>query len=145
MAAALLNDLCYVPPICSMMDVEKLVNTKKIRAVSAGLFATGAPIAEKAVAALEADGVRATPENLYTAHRSRTIDPETVETCDLIVGMTGEHALQLMLAFPAYASKITSMPTDIPDPYGGDAAEYASCLAKIKDGIRALFFAKEVQ
>ena len=144
MAEALLNDLCYAPPVCSMVDVERLLNAKKIRATSAGLFATGAPIAPNAVAALEAAGVRATPENPYPSHRSRTVDEETMAACDLIVGMTSAHALRLMMAFPAYASKVTSMPVDIPDPYGGDAADYAACLSEIEKGIRTLFFAEEV-
>jgi protein-tyrosine phosphatase len=144
MAAALLNDLCYVPPICSMMDVEKLVNTKKIRATSAGLFATGAPIAPHAIEALERAGVRSLPDNPYREHVSRPLDIETVEACDLIIGMTGTHVMHLMADFPAYASKIHGMPVDIPDPYGGDGATYDACLAAIARGIAEMFFPEEV-
>ena len=142
MAAALLNDKTRIPPLCSMCDVEKLMNAKKIRAISAGLFATGAPIAPNAVSALVKAGVHATPDNPYTSHRSRTLDEETAASCDVIVGMTSAHALQIMLAFPEHASKITSMPCDIPDPYGGDEAVYDACLAAIKEGIHTLFFAE---
>ena len=142
MAAALLNDRTRIPPVCSMCDVERLVNTKRIRAVSAGLFATGAPIAPNAVKALENAGVLPHADNLYTAHRSQGLDPETAEACDKIIGMTGAHALQLMTAFPEYASKITCMPVDIPDPYGGNEAEYDACLAAIRDGLDEMFFSE---
>ena len=142
MAAALLNDLTRVPPICSMSDVERLVNTKRIRATSAGLFATGAPIAENAVAALEKAGVRSLPDNPYASHRSRCLDEQTVESCDRLIGMTSAHAMQLMAAFPAHAGKISCMPQEIPDPYGGDAAAYDACLAAIARGIGELFFAE---
>ena len=142
MAAALLNDKTRIPPLCSMCDVEKLMNAKKIRAISAGLFATGAPIAPNAVSALVKAGVHATPDNPYTSHRSRTLDEETAASCDVIVGMTSAHALQIMLAFPEHASKITSMPCDVPDPYGGDEAVYDACLAAINEGIHTLFFAE---
>ena len=143
MAAALLNALSYAPPVCSMVDIEKLLNTKNIRATSAGLFASGSPIAPNAVAALEKAGVRPTPDNPYPSHRSRTLDEETMEVCDKIVGMTSTHALQIMAAYPAYAHKITCMPTDIPDPYGGDEAVYDACLAAIREGIDTLFFAED--
>ncbi len=142
MAAALLNDLARIPPVCSMCDIEKLLNAKKIRATSAGLFATGAPIAENAAKALEKIGVLSLPDNPYALHRSQCLDAETVKQCDRIIGMTGAHAMQLIAAFPEHASKITCMPRDIPDPYGGDEAAYDACLAAIEEGINELFFAE---
>ena len=143
MAAALLNDKTRIPPVCSMGDIEKLLNTKKIRATSAGLFATGAPIAEKAIEALERAGVRSLPDNPYREHVSRTLDIETVEACDLIIGMTGTHVMHLMAAFPAYASKIYGMPEDIPDPYGGDGTTYDACLAAIAQGLDEMFLSED--
>ncbi len=143
MAAAILNDLSRVPPVCSMCDIERLLNAKRIRATSAGLFATGAPIAANAVGALERAGIRSLPDNDYRAHISRTLDAEPVEKCDLIVGLTSAHALQLLAAFPEHAAKITSMPEDIPDPYGLDGAAYDACLHAIERGVRAMFFAED--
>ena len=143
MAAAMLNDKTRIPPVCSMGDIEKLLNTKKIRATSAGLFATGAPIAPNAIEALERAGVRSLPDNPYREHISRTLDIDTVEACDLIIGMTGTHVMHLMAAFPAYASKICGMPADIPDPYGGDGAVYDACLAAIAQGLSEMFFAED--
>jgi len=143
MAAAILNDLSRVPPVCSMCDIERLLNTKRIRATSAGLFATGAPIAEHAAGALERAGIRSLPDNDYREHLSRNLDAETVEKCDRIVGMTSAHTMQLLAAFPEHAAKITSMPEDIPDPYGMDGAAYDACLLAIERGVRELFFAED--
>ena len=127
---------------CRSPMAAALLRAKGLRATSAGLFATGVPIAENAVAALEKAGVPSTPDNPYASHRSRGIDEETVEACDCIVGMTSAHALQLMAAFPAHARKITCMPHDIPDPFGGDEAAYDACLAAIEAGLCELFFAE---
>jgi protein-tyrosine phosphatase len=143
MAEALLNDRTRIPPVCSMCDIERLLNAKKIRATSAGLFATGAPIAENAAKALEKAGVHSLPDNPYASHRSRCLDAETVARCDRIIGMTSTHAMELMAAFPEHAGKISCMPRDIPDPYGGDEAAYDACLAAIKQGIDELFFAED--
>lgn len=143
MAAALLNDRTRIPPICSMCDLETLLNTKKIRATSAGLYATGAPIAQNAVAALEKAGIRSLPDNPYKEHLSKTLEPELMERYDRIIGMTSAHAMSLMVAFPEYASKISCMPKDIPDPFGLDEATYDACLAEIEKGIVALFFGED--
>lgn len=143
MAAALLNDMTRVPPVCSMCDIERLLNTKQIRATSAGLYATGEPIAKNAVAALEKAGVRSLPDNCYREHISRRLDLETMERCDRIIGMTSAHAMSLMAAFPEYATKITCMPIDIPDPFGLDEAAYDACLAAIEKGIREMFFTED--
>jgi protein-tyrosine-phosphatase len=52
--------------------------------------------------------------------------------------MTGLHAMRLLTEFPAYDSKITCMPNDIPDPFGGDEAAYDACLSEIKKGIEKM-------
>ncbi|MBQ7381323.1 MAG: hypothetical protein IJW69_04510 [Clostridia bacterium] len=140
MAEAVFNDMARIPPVCSMCDIERLVGGRPMRATSAGLFATGAPIAANAVSALERAGVRSLADNNYAEHLSRNLDAETVERCDLIVGMTGAHAMSLMAAYPEHASKITAMPVDIPDPYGMDGAAYDACLAAIKKGLLEMFF-----
>ena len=145
MAQALVNDMTRTPPVCSMSDIENILNKKNIRATSAGLCAGGAPISKYALEALEKAGIRSLPDNDYKTHISRGIDIETVQTCDLIIGMTCAHAMNLIAAFPAYASKISCMPTDIPDPYGGNATDYQACLAEIKKGIKQLFFREDME
>ena len=58
---------------------------------------------------------------------------------DLVVGITGRHAMQLILMYPAYASRITALPRDIADPYGGDLPEYEDCLQQIGEALADMF------
>ena len=138
MAEAVFNHIFRVPEICSACDPGKLL-ARSVRAESAGLFALGDPIAENAVKALEAAGIPSRPDNDYRGHISRSINAEIMEECDAVIGLSGSHAMQLMSFFPQYASKITSMPRSIPDPFGGDLEDYRACLAAITEGIREMF------
>ena len=57
----------------------------------------------------------------------------------LVVCMTGSHMIGLLMAYPQYASKITVMPDEISDPYGGDLEAYKKCLEQIRDAMAKLF------
>ena len=130
MAAALLNDMSRPRGVCSMGE-----NTPGVcySAASAGLFAAeGEPISPNAKEALQAAGVAPTPDNDYTAHRARCVTAEMIENADLVVGLSASHAMQLMLRFPEAAEKITTLPMDVSDPYGGSLEVYSACLAQIK-------------
>ena len=101
-------------------------------AASAGLYAqTGAPITPQAVEALEAAGIAATPQNDYRAHRARLVDEQMVEEADVVVAISAAHAMELLMRYPSQAEKITTLPFDIPDPFGGDRALYEACLDKL--------------
>ena len=143
MAEAILNHKTRIIEGCTACDPLEMFKKKPIRATSAGLFAMGDPIAENAVLALEEAGIPSLSDNYYRGHVSRSVDRETMETCDLIVGMTGEHAMRLIATFPQYASKITCFPKDIHDPFGGSLEDYKRCLAAISDGIVDMFFPEE--
>lgn len=145
MAQAVFNHIFRTPPVCTACDIKQVLSAKGLRAISAGLFAAGDPIAKNAVAALEEAGIPSAPDNDYKNHISRPINPEIMENCDLIIGLTESHALQLMGRFPQYASKITCMPKSIPDPFGGDEEDYRDCLAAITEGIRELFPTEDLQ
>ena len=93
--------------------------------------------------ALEEAGIPSLSDNYYRGHISRSIDHEIMESCDVIVGITSEHAVRLIAAYPQYASKITCFPEDIPDPFGGSLEQYKACLAAIQKGIIKLFFPEE--
>jgi len=138
MAEAVFNHIFRVPEICSACDPDKLP-TRTVRATSAGLFALGDPIAENAVRALEAAGIPSRPDNDYRGHISRSVNPEIMAECDIVIGLSGSHAMQLISFFPQYASKVTCFPFDIPDPYGGDEEDYARCLDAIRRGICEMF------
>ena len=140
MAEAVFNHLFRVPPVCTACATA--TPKTSFRAISAGFYGAGDPIAQNAVAALEEAGIPSAPDNDYKNHVSRPINPEIMETADLVVGLTESHAMQLMGWFPSCASKITCMPRSIPDPFGGDEEDYRDCLAAITEGIRELFSAE---
>ena len=117
----------------------------RLEACSAGLYPIeGDPIAANAVTALEEAGVQAIPERDYHCHTASPLTEETVNNCDLLVGMSGSHVMELLMRYPQAAQKITCMPQAVSDPFGGDLERYRSCLAEITEGIRALFF-REVE
>ncbi len=135
MAEAFLNHRARVPELCSALGERS-----DLRAISRGLYAMGAPIAENAVAVLEEAGIPSLPDNPYREHISKTIDDETAEAADLIVGMTDSHVFSLLSLYPQFASKITRMPLSVSDPFGGDMDAYRACLTDISRGIDILFF-----
>ena len=108
-------------------------------ATSAGLYADGSPISEKAVCALMERGVLPTPSNDYRHHTSRSLDENLINDADMVVGITGSHAMELMFRYPSYASKIAVMSEDIPDPYGGDDDVYRKCLEMIERSLTSSF------
>ncbi len=112
-----------------------------IRALSAGLAADGiSPISENAKIALRNAGIEFNAERV-----SRPIDAPTVAKCDKIVGITGSHAMALMMRYPQFAGKIFAMPTDIPDPYGGDLTVYTECLEAITSCIKQMLLQENDQ
>ena len=101
-------------------------------ASSAGIYAAeGAPISENAANALFRAGVADTPKNHYTAHTARRVTEEMIAKADEVVALSDTHAFELMMRFPAYAGKISTLALNIPDPFGGDQAEYDACLATL--------------
>lgn len=112
---------------------------------SAGLAADGSPITDNAVFALEERGVLPTSEKDYRNHHSHTVTEADIASSELVVAITSSHAMRLIMSYPAYASRIAVMPEDIPDPYGGDLAEYKQCLQIIENGLLVAFGNAEVR
>lgn len=106
---------------------------------SAGLCADGSGISQNAALALLHAGIVSTKDNDYLSHVSHTVTEEDVAQAELVIGISSRHAMQLMLSFPAYASKITALPRDIADPYGGDEAVYERCLSQIDTALAEMF------
>lgn len=112
----------------------------KIRAVSAGIVPNvGEDISRGAINALLHEGIDSDPENQWMTHKAVAVNRGMIEKCDFVVGISSYHAMALMSMYPEFASKITSMPRDISDPYGGDDETYINCLNEIKDGLKELF------
>ena len=130
MAAALLNHIA-----------KEKGSELSLAAASAGLFAAdGAPISQNAEAALAEAGV---PRAFFEAHAARTVTEEMVNEADAVIGITGRHAMELMLRFPLHAAKIEALPIDIADPFGGDIEDYRACLSMLSYAIAMRFFAGE--
>ncbi len=142
MAAAILNELSRPREICA--GDGTLCATPRYVAGSAGLYASeGDPITPAAADVLRAQGILPRPDNDYTAHRARLVSEELLAWADEVVGLTASHAMQLMLRFPEAASKISTLPIDIPDPFGGTPEVYHTCFVLLRNALEASFFAGE--
>lgn len=131
------GNTCRSPMAAAIFN--HLYNDGTRHALSAGLAAYGDPISENAKVVLMERGVLPTPENDYPSHISRRLDTDMLEKADLIVGLTSSHAMSIMMAYPAYASKIAVMPHDISDPYGGSTDDYRRTLNDIEESLREAF------
>ena len=133
------GNTCRSPMAAALANAHaKASGNESLVAASAGLFANdGEPIAKNAVLALDAAGIE--PRD-YRAHLAHTLTEEEAANCDLLVGVTRSHAAELLFRFPNFATRITCLPTDIPDPYGGDLDTYKACLSALDNAVRALLF-----
>lgn len=117
-----------------------LFKDKNSYAVSYGLYPNvGEPISENSVNALMEYGIKPSRDNQYDKHTARAVSELGLSDCDKIIGMTVAHTLELIGRFPRLAGRIMTMPKSIPDPYGGNAEHYKSCLCEIEKGIKELF------
>lgn len=140
MAAAVFNDLAAREAAASAAWLGTNPAERPV-ALSAGLEAEeGAPITDLAVVALGEAGIPSVPGNAYADHTARQVDRELLASCDLIVGISRRHAMALIFRYPELADRITAMPRDIPDPFGGDLSVYRACLAALTQGIQDMFF-----
>lgn len=143
MAEAILNHMGK-RPVTLPKGLSEKGEKRVITATSAGIAPIpDMPISHNSVEALMKNGIYPTPENPYDMHTARMIDESDFLLCDLVVGISERHTAALIGAFPQYASKIVSMPRDIPDPFGGDISEYEECFEKIKAYIEKMFFENE--
>jgi protein-tyrosine-phosphatase len=140
MAAAVFNDLAAKEAAASAAWLGENPAGRPV-ALSAGLEAVeGAPITDLAVLALGEAGIPSVPGNTYANHTARQADRELLASCDLIVGISRRHGMALICCYPELASRITTLPQDIPDPFGGDLSVYRACLAALTQGIQDMFF-----
>ena len=115
-----------------------------IEAFSRGLYALpNDPISHGAVRALEEAEIQPIEGHDYHVHTARALTAEDVDSFDLLVGLTGNHVMELVMRYPQAASKITGMPKSVSDPYGGSDAVYLRCLSEIIEGVRTLLFSED--
>lgn len=125
-------------PMAAALYNAKYADNETV-AFSAGLAADDSGISQNVVLALMHAGIRSTKDNDYLSHVSHTVCEADLDAAEMVIGISNRHAMQLLMTYPAYASKITALPEDIPDPYGGDEAVYENCLQKIDHALQKMF------
>ena len=145
MAEAVANALAQAELTAIPNELQELARPRW-EAFSAGLYpAVGEPISINAVLALEDAEIPSTHQHNYHNHRARALTEAEAEAFDLLVGLTRNHAMELLLRFPALAKRITVMPIEISDPYGGSEARYRECLAQIQQAVTLLLKREDTQ
>ncbi len=101
-------------------------------ASSCGIYGDGlSPISENAKTALSEMGIE-------FSHTSTPITKDAVENADIIIGMTANHARNIMSMFPEESDKVFTMPKDISDPYGGNIDTYRYCRDEIDEAVKMI-------
>lgn len=102
-----------------------------VEAASAGTAAiTGAPASATGIAVAAELGVD------MTAHRADDLTPKLIEGADVIYGMTDEHVAAVMVLDPsARVELLDPNGTGIPDPYGGNRADYLASYRLIQEAL----------
>ena len=133
------GNTCRSPMAEALANALAKETGAQIEAFSAGLYANeGEPISKNALLALEEEKI---PEvHPYHLHLSHTITEAEAAGYDRLIGITERHAMELFFRFPGLLQKITALPHDVTDPYGGDLATYRACLEQLRKEIAELLF-----
>ncbi len=127
------GNTCRSPMAAALFIKIAMERDLPVRIESAGIFAAdGSPASAGARAAMEKYGID------LSDHRAKTVTPELLEKCDLILTMTEGHKNALLPYAPEKVNTLcefAGIPGNIGDPYGGDANVYEECAAEL---LRAL-------
>lgn len=99
----------------------RLAGRADIEVLSAGSCAwSGSPASQQAIDTMADYGIA------LDCFRSRRLTPELIDSCDLIVTMTGGHRQAVLALAPEAAprTRLLLERADVPDPYGGTVADY---------------------
>lgn len=108
------------------------------RAFSAGIAADGSRMSAHARTALLEKGYI---DEDYSFN-SRQVSEQMIADADAVIGLTEAHAMRLMMCFPAYATRIRPLSSDISDPFGGYLERYKECLEDIERAVLSEFFSE---
>ena len=126
------GNTCRSPMAAAFL--QKMLDEKGIDAkvLSAGLGMPGEPVSENAVKAMKKRGYD------ISSHVSQTAEAMLLNAADLILTMQDVHKQVVMLGHIASRQKTFTLKEfvgeqgDVPDPFGGDEAEYDACAAEIE-------------
>lgn len=123
------GNTCRSPMAAALFNKIAVEKDLDVRIESAGIFAEdGAPASAGAHYAMEEYGI----DMAY--HRAKSITPELLEQCDIVLAMTKGHKAQLL---PYTKGKVytlleyAGLPGDIADPFGGSNEVYKACAEEI--------------
>lgn len=102
--------------------------------LSAGVYAlSGAPASTGAQRAMQRRGLS------LSDHRSRAVTAALLESCDLIIGLSGSHIMQLRMMYPQCSTPMFAFDDPpVSDPYGGDDAAYERAACDIQRQLPSL-------
>lgn len=114
---------------CQSADLEE----RGVIVSSAGIAAMlGGRAAREAIEALAPQGID------LTAHESQPLTEQLAKHADLVLAMTRSHRQAILSEWPEAASRVKLLchdGSDVPDPVGGPAEQYARCLAQMRPEI----------
>lgn len=126
------GNTCRSPMAAAFL--QKMLDEKGIDAkvLSAGLGMPGEPVSENAVKAMKKRGYD------ISSHVSQTAEAMLLNAADIILTMQDVHKQVVILGHIASRQKTFTLKEfvgeqgDVPDPFGGDEAEYDACAAEIE-------------
>ena len=126
------GNTCRSPMAAAFL--QKMLDEKGIDAkvLSAGLGMPGEPVSKNAVKAMKKRGYD------ISSHVSQTAEAMLLNAADIILTMQDVHKQVVMLGHIASRQKTFTLKEfvgeqgDVPDPFGGEEAEYDACAAEIE-------------
>ena len=129
------GNTCRSPMAAALLQHKN----KEIMVSSAGLFVPWAsPASENAVLAMQKKGID------LSAHLAQQLTPNMVESADVILAMTERHKDMILQMVPEARGRVYTLgayagvDTEVPDPFGGDAALYQKCADVLSDLIERI-------
>ena len=126
------GNTCRSPMAAALMQRELDARGIDAKALSAGMGFPGEPVSKNAVEAMRKKGID------ISAHTSRTAEHMLLNAADVILTMQDVHKQVVELSHEKSRGKTFTLKEfvgeqgDVPDPYGGDQAEYDACADELE-------------
>lgn len=123
------GNTCRSPMAAALFNKIAVKKDLPVRIESAGLYASkGSPASAGAIGAMKKYGID------LSEHRAKSVTPELLEKCDLILTMTAGHKEALLPYAPDKVYTLceyAGISGEIKDPFGGGLPVYEECAAEI--------------